>query len=398
MRRTAILPGSTIGVVGGGQLGRMLALEARRMGYRIAVLDPAEDSPAAQVADVHVRAPLEDPDALRRLADRCDVVTLEWENADADGLRAIEEAAPIRPGPHVLEVAQHRLREKDAARRLGIPTAEYRAVSTLEELRAGLAELGTPAVLKTCRGGYDAKGQRLLRTVDEAAAAHAELRGDDRELILEGWVPFRLEASVICARSPSGEVTSFPIGENVHRNGILDFTLAPARIPPDLSREARRIGEALVEGLDVVGLLAVELFIDSEDRLYVNEFAPRPHNSGHYTWEACAPSQFELQLRAVCDLPLREPILLSPACMANLLGSHVGTGLRLPGSARAFATPGLSLHLYGKHSARPGRKMGHLTVLAPTAEQAFAEAAAARELLVESYSAAQPVGGGRRDF
>ena len=397
MNPSAILSGATIGVVGGGQLGRMLALEARRMGYRIAVLDPAEDSPAAQVADLHIRAPLEDADGLRRLADRSDVVTLEWENADADGLRALEEAAPIRPGPHVLEIAQHRLREKDAARRLGLPTARYLPVTSLDDLDAALGELGTPAVLKTCRGGYDAKGQRVLRSPDDATAAHAELGGGEVELILEAWVPFRMEVSVICARSSSGAIASFPVGENVHRNGILDFTLAPARISPSLAREARRIGETLVEGLDVVGLLAVELFIDADDRLYVNEFAPRPHNSGHYTWEACAPSQFELQLRAVCDLPLPEPTLLSPACMANLLGAHVGTGLRLPGSDRAFATPGFSLHLYGKHSARPGRKMGHLTVLAPSVEQAFSQAAAARDLLVEGYAATQPVAGARRD-
>ena len=397
MSRAPILPGSTIGIVGGGQLGRMLALEARRMAYRVAVLDPSEDSPAAQVADRHIRAPLDDLDGLRRLADWSDVVTLEWENADADGLRSLADAAPIRPGPHVLEVAQHRVREKARARELGLPTADYRPVSTLAELESAVAELGTPSVLKTCRGGYDSKGQRVLRTAADAAGAFAELGGGERELVLEGWVAFRLEASVLCARSPSGEICSYPVAENVHRNGILDFTLAPARISPQLAGEARAIGEALVEGLDVVGLLAVELFIDGDDRLYVNEIAPRPHNSGHYTWEACAPSQFETQLRAVCDLPMPEPMLLSPACMANLLGSHVGTGTRLPGSEAVFSKRGFGLHLYGKHSARPGRKMGHLTVLAPTVEQAFTEASAAREQLVASYAAAQPVSAGNRD-
>ena len=392
-----ILPGSTIGFVGGGQLGRMLALEARRMGYHTVVLDPAQDAPAAQVTDDQIRAPLDDLDGLRRLADRCDVVTLEWENADADGLRALGDAAPIRPGPHVLEVAQHRLREKDTARRLGLPTADYRSVRSEADLTHALDELGTPAVLKTCRGGYDAKGQRVLRHREEAAAAWAALGGEGAELILEGWVPFRMEASVICARGPRGALTSFPIGENVHRNGILDFTLAPARISPALAHEARQIGEALAEGLDLVGLLAVELFIDGDDRLYVNEIAPRPHNSGHYTWEACAPSQFELQLRAVCDLPLPEPKLLSPACMANLLGSHIGTGEKLPGSERALAVPGLALHLYGKRSARPGRKMGHVTVLAESVEVAFGEAARARDLLAECHLAAQPLPATDRD-
>src|SRR5690606_6127557 len=248
--RTSILPGSTIGVVGGGQLGRMLALEARRMGYHIAVLDPAEHSPAAQLADHHIRARLDDQDALARRVDLADVVTLEWENAHADALRALEEAAPIRPGPHVLEVAQHRARAKDAARKLGLPTADYRAVDALADLESALGELGTPAVLKTCRGGYDARGQRVLRSADDAAGAYAELGGEGVELILEAWVPFRLEASVLCARNPSGEIASFPVGENVHRNGILDFTLAPARISPELARQAREIGEALVEGLD----------------------------------------------------------------------------------------------------------------------------------------------------
>jgi 5-(carboxyamino)imidazole ribonucleotide synthase len=192
-------------------------------------------------------------------------------------------------------------------------------------------------------------------------------------------------------------MTSFPIGENIHRNGILDFTLAPARISPALAREAREIGEALAEGLDLVGLFAVELFIDGDDRLYVNEYAPRPHNSGHYTWEACAPSQFEMQLRAVCDLPLPEPRLLSPACMANLLGSHIGTGEKIPGSERIFETPGIGLHLYGKRAARPGRKMGHLTVVADTVDEAFHSASRARGLLVSAHEAAQPASGSGRD-
>jgi 5-(carboxyamino)imidazole ribonucleotide synthase len=391
MTALPILPGSTIGVVGGGQLGRMLALEARRMGYRTVLLDPAEDSPGAQVADSHIRAPLNDLDGLRRLADRSDVVTLEWENADAEALLALNDGCPIRPGPHVLAVAQHRLKEKDTARSLGLPTADYRAVTSEAELHAAIEDLGTPSVLKTCRGGYDARGQRVLRRREDAAPAYAELGRDGRELVLESWVPFRIEASVICARNPRGAIACFPISENVHRNGILDFTLAPARISPALEREARQIGEALVEGLDVVGLLAVELFVDGQDRLYVNEYAPRPHNSGHYSWEACTHSQFEMQLRAVCDLPLPEPRLLSPACMANLLGSHIGIGEKLPGSEQALAIPGLSLHLYGKRSARPGRKMGHLTMLAATVEEAFTEVARARDILSDSYLAAQPL-------
>lgn len=382
---TVILPGSTVGVVGGGQLGRMFTLEARRMGYDVVVLDPGEHAPAAQVASDQIRAPLDDLDAVLELGRRSDVVTLEWENADPEGLRAVEALAPVRPGPHVLEVAQHRVREKEAARRLGIGTADFRPVSTAAELDRAVAELGTPAVLKTARGGYDGKGQRVVRAPGEAAAAFAELAAGGAELILEAWVPFRMEASVICARGPSGEMASFPVVENVHRRGILDYTIAPARLPEAKLREATQLGEAMAEGLDVVGVLAVELFVDADDRLYLNEIAPRPHNSGHYTWEACSVSQFEQQLRAVCGLPLRTPWLHRPAAMANLLGEDVGTGAALPGIIEALANPASALHLYGKREARAGRKMGHLTVLADTPDDAHARATRAKEALVRSY-------------
>jgi 5-(carboxyamino)imidazole ribonucleotide synthase len=362
----------------------MFVLEARRMGYRTIVLDPGADAPAAQVADHHIRAPLDDVDAARELARRSDVVTLEWENADAAAIRELSEIAPVRPGAHVLEVAQHRVREKETARKLGLRTADFAAVSTLDELSAAVARIGLPAVLKTARGGYDGKGQRVLRDPADVADAFADLSNGENELILEAWVPFRLEASVISARSASGEVQSFPVVENIHRKGILDFTIAPARIDPAIQEEARRMGEAFVEGLDVVGILAVELFIGEDDRIYVNEIAPRPHNSGHYTWEACAISQFEQQLRAVCDLPLGLPTLLRPAAMANLMGEDIGTGEGLPSIVDALAEPMVSLHLYGKREGRPGRKMGHLTCLADTADAALACARRARERLIGS--------------
>ncbi len=379
-----ILPGATIGVVGGGQLGRMLALEARRMGYRVLVLDPERDSPAAQVADGHVRAPLDDADAARELARRSDVITLEWENADADAIRALEEIVPVRPGAHVLEAAQHRVREKEAVRALGVQTADFCAVRTLEELAAAVEALGTPAILKTARGGYDGKGQRVLRSPEDADAAFRDLARDGvADLVLESLVPFRMEASVICARSPRGEIAAFPIVENRHHRGILDLTIAPADLPPAVLEDARRIGEALAEGLGVVGLLAAELFVTAEDRVLVNELAPRPHNSGHYTWEACSVSQFEQQLRAVCGLPLARPELLRPAAMANLLGDDVGTGEELPQVERALGVAGVSLHLYGKRQARPGRKMGHLTALGESTAVALERAVRAREILRE---------------
>jgi 5-(carboxyamino)imidazole ribonucleotide synthase len=373
-----ILPGSTIGVVGGGQLGRMLALEARRMGYRVVVLDPDPKAPAGPICDRHVVAPLTDLEAARELASLCDVVTLEWENADVAAMRYLADLVPVRPGADVLHVAQNRLREKETARRLGCETAEFRAVRDLADLHAALGELGTPALLKTTTGGYDAKGQHPIRTPDEAEAAFTALGGGRAELILEAWVPFRLEASVICARAPGGEIASYPVVENIHRNGILDFTLAPARISEPLRRKATAVGEAMTEGLGVIGMLAVELFVTDDDHVLVNEVAPRPHNSGHYTWEACAVSQFEQQLRAVCGLPLGDTSLLRPAAMANLLGEHTGPR---PGDAAAevLRVPSLAMHLYGKAEARPRRKMGHLTCLHADVDEALLRVTAARD-------------------
>jgi 5-(carboxyamino)imidazole ribonucleotide synthase len=365
-----LLPGATIGMVGGGQLGRMFALEARRMGYRLIVLDPGTDTPAAQFCDHHIRAPFEDLDACLELARRSDVVTLEWENADVATLRSMGEHVTIHPSPDVLEVAQHRVREKDAARRLGILTAEYRAVRTRAELHEALREIGTPAILKTARMGYDGKGQATIRDAAEADAAWEALSAGADDFILEARVPFRMEVSVVCARSASGEMATFPVAENEHRGGILHLSVVPARVDAAVAAEAERVARTLAEGLGVVGLLAVEMFVDAENRILVNEIAPRPHNSGHYTWEACPVSQFEQQLRAVCGLPLGDAGLLRPAAMVNLMGEDAGTGLGVPGAADALAVPGTALHLYGKAQARPGRKMGHLTALGDSADQA----------------------------
>jgi 5-(carboxyamino)imidazole ribonucleotide synthase len=369
-----LLPGATIGIVGGGQLGRMFALEARRMGYRVVVLDPAADSPAAQVADAHVLALLQDRSAGIELARRCDVVTLEWENVDVGNLRAMEEIVPVRPSPEVMEVAQHRVREKDAARRLGIATADYRAVEGPEALEAALHEIGTPAVLKTARMGYDGKGQALIREPADAGAAYRSVASRGDELILEALVPFVAEVSVVCARGISGETACFPAAENEHRGGILHLSVVPARVSEVVAREAARIAETLATGLGVVGLLAVEMFVEADGRVLMNEIAPRPHNSGHYTWEACAVSQFEQQLRAVCGLSLGSPVLHRPAAMVNLMGETIGTGRGRAGAADALAEPMTALHLYGKDEARPGRKMGHVTALGDTPDEAAARA------------------------
>jgi 5-(carboxyamino)imidazole ribonucleotide synthase len=377
-----ILPGATIGIVGGGQLGRMFALEARRMGYRVLVLDPGRASPAAQVADAHIEAPFDDPAAMRALAERSDVVTLEWENADVATLREIERIVPVRPGPGVLEVAQHRVREKDTARSLGVLTAAYRAVSSRDDLRDALREIGTPAVLKTARWGYDGKGQAVIRDPAEADAAFDAVGGGEAELILEEWVRFSAEVSVVCARTPRGETACFPAAENVHRDAILDVSIVPARVAPAVAEEARRVAETMAAGLGVVGLLAVEMFVGGDGHVRMNEIAPRPHNSGHYTLEATPVSQFEQQLRAVCGLPLGSTGLLRPAAMVNLMGDDAGTALGRPGVAEALAVPSTALHLYGKAEARPGRKMGHLTALGDTPGQALERALRARSVLV----------------
>jgi 5-(carboxyamino)imidazole ribonucleotide synthase len=379
-----LLPGATIGMVGGGQLGRMFALEARRMGYRLIVLDPGLDTPAAQFCDHHIRAPFEDLGACLELARRSDVVTLEWENADVSTLRAMAEHVRIHPSPDVLEAAQHRVREKDAARRLGVRTAEYRAVRSREELDAALREVGAPAILKTARMGYDGKGQAVIREPADADRAWEALSADADDFILEAMVPFRMEVSVVCARSASGETAAFPVAENEHRGGILHRSIVPARVEPEVAAEAERVARTLAEGLGVVGLLAVEMFVDADGGILMNEIAPRPHNSGHYTWEACPVSQFEQQLRAVCGLPLGDARLLRPAAMVNLMGEDAGTGLGVPGAADALAVPGTALHLYGKAQARPGRKMGHLTALGDSADEAAARALRAWERMTGS--------------
>jgi 5-(carboxyamino)imidazole ribonucleotide synthase len=376
------LPGCSIGIVGGGQLGRMFALEARRMGYRVVVLDPGADAPTAQVADEHIRAPFDDPASMHALAARSDVVTLEWENADVATLREIERIVPVRPGPGVLEVAQHRVREKDTARRLGILTADYRPVLTRDDLRAALAEIGTPAVLKTARFGYDGKGQAVIRDAADADAAFDAVGGNGTaELILEAFVRFSMEVSVVAARGPDGKTACFPVAENVHRNAILDVSIVPARVPAEVADEARRVAVSMAEGLEVVGLLAVEMFVGEDGHVRMNELAPRPHNSGHYTLEACPVSQFEQQLRAVCGLPLGSTDLLRPAAMANLMGDDAGTVLGRAGVVDALSQPETALHLYGKTEARPGRKMGHLTALGATPEKALARVTSARDAI-----------------
>ena len=367
MNDFAILPGATVGVLGSGQLGRMFALTARRLGYRVHTFSPDTDTPTGQVADREVVAAYEDLDAVRDFARQVSVVTFEFENVPAETAEVVAALVPVRPGGVVLHVAQNRLREKRFLAQHGIPCAPFRHVTTRAGLETALNELGTPAILKTAGFGYDGKGQARINRPDEAEAVWEELGG--QECVLEGFVAFEREVSVVAARGLDGAFAHYGLIENAHIGGILDVSVCPApAVPPTVAAESVAIARAVFEALDVVGTLCVEFFLTSDGRLLVNEIAPRPHNSGHLTIDAHVTSQFEQQLRAVCGLPLGSTEPLRPAAMANLLGDVWAAGT--PDWARALAMPNVKLHLYGKEDARPGRKMGHLTALADTPENA----------------------------
>ncbi|MCC7361160.1 MAG: 5-(carboxyamino)imidazole ribonucleotide synthase [Anaerolineales bacterium] len=372
-----LLPGATLGILGSGQLGRMLALEARRLGYRVQVFSPESDSPTGQVADREVVAAYDDLDAVAGFARGVDVVTFEFENVPAATAAAAAAHTLVRPNGAVLHTTQHRRREKDFLAGAGLPVTPYAAVDSLPELEAALKRIGLPAVLKTAGFGYDGKGQARINAASEAAAAWQAIGA--QAAILEAWVPFERELSVVAARGADGDYRHFGVVENTHAQHILDLTVAPAAVPPEVAAEAVAISRVVLEALEVVGVLCVEFFLAPGGKLLVNELAPRPHNSGHFTLEACATSQFEQQLRAVCGLPLGATDQRAPAAMAQLLGDLWAGGE--PNWAAALALPGVALHLYGKRVARRGRKMGHLTVPAPTVEEARARALAARAAL-----------------
>jgi 5-(carboxyamino)imidazole ribonucleotide synthase len=351
-------PNATIGIIGGGQLGRMSAMAAAELGYRCHILTPEPDSPAAQVSAGCTLADYEDQDALRRFAAAVDVITFEFENVSAAGLDLLASLRPVRPSPAVLRISQDRVAEKSFLRDAGVPTAPWTSVGGIEELDAAVGRIGLPAVLKTTRLGYDGKGQAVLREAADLAAAWEAL--EPKPLILEGFVEFQREISVIVARGADGGGSVFDAMENRHREGILDLTLAPARIAPATAAEAGRVAWRVAETLDLVGLLAVEMFVDRAGRVLVNEIAPRPHNSGHWTIEACPASQFALHVRAVAGLPLPPGLRHADAVMKNLVGPE-----EVALWPQIVATPGLIPHLYGKAEARPGRKMGHVTRLFP---------------------------------
>jgi 5-(carboxyamino)imidazole ribonucleotide synthase len=356
----------------------MFALAARRMGYRVHTFSPESDTPTGQVADVELTASYDDLDAVRQFAAGVSVVTFEFENVPAPTAAAAAERAPVRPGGHVLHATQHRLREKDFLSRNGFPTTPYRAVRSIEDLHIAIKELGCPAVLKTASFGYDGKGQAKVNSPTEAEAAIAS--SPDVERIYEAFVSFEREVSVVAARGIDGSFAHWGVIDNTHRNHILDLSISPGNVEPRVAHEAVEIARGILEKLEVVGVLCVEFFLTPRGQLLVNELAPRPHNSGHLTIDAHLTSQFEQQLRAVCGLPLGSTQQLRPAAMVNLLGDLWAQGE--PNWPAACGMPGVKLHLYGKSNARPGRKMGHLTALAETSDQAAILAREARDRLV----------------
>jgi 5-(carboxyamino)imidazole ribonucleotide synthase len=372
-----VLPGATIGVLGSGQLGRMLAIAARRMGYRVHTLSPGEDTPTGQVADLEITADFEDLDAIRAFAQGVHVVTFEFENVSTEAAAAAAELVPVRPSGSALHITQQRAREKGFLADHGFPATPCAAVHTLDDLAVALGLIGTPAIIKTAAFGYDGKGQHRISSIEDAEHVWGLI--GHQEAVVERVVDFSHELSVVAARGLDGAFAHFGAIENTHRNYILDVSVAPARVSATHTAEAVRIARAIMEELSYVGVLCVEFFLTVDGRLLVNEIAPRAHNSGHFTFDACVTSQFEQQVRAVCGLPLGATTQMRPAAMVNLLGDLWMDGE--PDWSGALALPDVKLHLYGKDYPRPGRKMGHLTALGATAEEALEKALTARDLL-----------------
>jgi 5-(carboxyamino)imidazole ribonucleotide synthase len=373
-----IAPGAAVGVLGGNQLGRMFAIAARRMGYRIHTFSPEEDTPTGQVADLEVTASYEDLDALRTFARGVDVVTFEFENVPIEAIDAIEELAPVRPSGVALHTAQQRAREKTFLADRGIPTAAFARAATLDELWDAVARIGTPAVIKTAAYGYDGKGQHTVTT--PADVEHIWTAIGHQEAVVEKLISLQAEISVVAARGLDGEISEYPAFENRHRYHILDVTTVPAAIAPPIAAQAADIVRDILHELQYIGVLCVEFFVSTDNELLVNELAPRPHNSGHLTFDAAITSQFEQQVRAICGLPLGSVEIPRPAAMANVLGDLWIDGE--PNWAAACRFTDVKLHLYGKTDPRPGRKMGHLTATGRTVQEAQDRVLAARDALL----------------
>jgi 5-(carboxyamino)imidazole ribonucleotide synthase len=350
-----IAPSKTIGILGGGQLGRMMANAAAALGYRVHIFCPEEDCPASQVTPLFTRAAYDDASALRKFAEAVDVITYEFENIPLQTIEFLEKLKPVFPDSGVLSKCQHRVKEKSFVREWGADTADFRAVSSLAELQQAVKELGFPCVLKTCTMGYDGKGQAMIRNDSDVETAWYALKTDDA--ILEAFVPFECEISVIVARDGEGAIASYVPVENEHKHHILHRTLAPARVAPQVLAKAEQMAQKIAAGMNLVGLLAVEMFVTAEGRVLVNEMAPRPHNSGHWTMDACVTGQFEQSIRAICGLPLGSTERLADAEMLNLIGDDIHLWQQY------IHQPNAKIHLYGKTEIKPGRKLGHINLL-----------------------------------
>jgi 5-(carboxyamino)imidazole ribonucleotide synthase len=360
-----IYPGKTLGILGSGQLGRMFALEARRMGYRVHTFSPEKDSPTGQVADLEFIGNYEDVDRAREFAKGVDVVTFEFENISSEVVKALEAIVPTRPNARSLHIAQNRLREKTFLHYHKFPVTPFAKVDSEKSVLQAVSDLGLPLVLKTSGFGYDGKGQTIVYTSEEATSAFAKM--DVEEAIVEKFIEFDVEISVVAARGIDGEFAAYPPVQNIHLHHILDVTIAPADISDILVQTAKETTRAVMEELDYVGTLCIEFFVTKDSKLLINEIAPRPHNSGHWTIDGCVTNQFEQQVRAICGFPLGSTDQLKPAAMVNLLGDIWADGE--PNWNNVLKDPDAKIHLYGKKDARPGRKMGHITVTATTSEE-----------------------------
>ncbi|MFC4410020.1 5-(carboxyamino)imidazole ribonucleotide synthase [Chungangia koreensis] len=357
-----IYPGQTIGIIGGGQLGRMMALAAKEAGFKIAVLDPTMDSPCGQVADIRIVAKYDDEAALEELAEVSDIITYEFENIDVDGLKRLSEIAYVPQGAELVRITQDRIAEKEAISNAGVPVASYVTAETFEELITKANDIKFPCIVKTTRGGYDGKGQQFIESKEDLHLA--ENLFSHSACVAESFVPFEKEISVIVQRNGHGHSICLPVGENIHINHILHETIVPARITRDIMAKANEAAMKIADELNLVGTLAVEMFVLKDGSIIINELAPRPHNSGHYSIEACNISQFHQHIRAVCNWPLRKPELHSPVIMVNVLGQHV-----VPVTNAIPKYPDWSIHLYGKAEAKNNRKMGHVTILTEDIEK-----------------------------
>ena len=373
-----ILPPAMLGMLGGGQLGRFFVIAAHEMGYRVTVLDPDKNSPAGKIADVHLCAAYDDSAALKVMAETCEAITTEFENVPASTLDTLAQGRIVRPSAHAVSIAQHRVLEKQFIRDAGIPVAPFVVVNATSDLPADGADI-YPAILKVARFGYDGKGQARVANQSQAIAAFEAFKGE--QCVLEKMLSLDYEVSIVLAREANGSVAVYPTAENSHLNGILDVSIVPARAPQSIQKQARELAIKIAEKLEYIGVMAVEFFV-SEGQLLANEMAPRPHNSGHYTIDACVTNQFEQQLRALTGLPLGDARLHSQAVMVNILGDvwkFASNGsFSEPDWAKVFAHPELKLHLYGKHEPRPGRKMGHFTVIGAEQETVIVGAVKAR--------------------